>query len=381
MIENIAFFCYIYNTRKRLDSCGGMYGLKKIIENTIVPMNFSVEEKTACYDKIIRCVKDILPNKLYRFRTCSERSLSAFYNDELWFSNGSTMNDDFDARLYYDRKRIEKWLKSFLSENGGLTVIEKLVTMEEPPLKILNLVPNAKDVFENLKRMPKEQIVASSNSLIQYLLSNLDVELKNTTEQVQQKTKFACFTQKIYSDMMWGQYSSNATGFALEYEFDGENIITYLVNNTQDRIWANLFPVIYDNKRLDTTEYAAYLFQIKILSAVVQNVGFIYDPAWINAVVPCPDEFMATKLAIKKSTDWKAEKEWRLFYTTSNMMLAREKFSYIIQKPSGVYLGRKISKINQKIIVDIAKEKGIPVYKMDFNENSRNYKLKKCRII
>lgn len=355
--------------------------LKKIIENTIVPMNFSVEEKTACYDKIIRCVKDILPNKLYRFRTCSERSLSAFYNDELWFSNGSAMNDDFDARLYYDRKRIEKWLKSFLSENGGLTVIEKLVTMEEPPLKILNLVPNAKDVFENLKRMPKEQIVASSNSLIQYLLSNLDVELKNTTEQVQQKTKFACFTQKIYSDMMWGQYSSNATGFALEYEFDGENIITYLVNNTQDRIWANLFPVIYDNKRLDTTEYAAYLFQIKILSAVVQNVGFIYDPAWINAVVPCPDEFMATKLAIKKSTDWKAEKEWRLFYTTSNMMLAREKFSYIIQKPSGVYLGRKISKINQKIIVDIAKEKGIPVYKMDFNENSRNYKLKKCRII
>ena len=48
--------------------------------------------------------------------------------------------------------------------------------------------------------------------------------------------------------MMWGQYSSNATGFALEYEFDGENIITYLVNNTQNRIWANLFPVIYDNK-------------------------------------------------------------------------------------------------------------------------------------
>ena len=29
----------------------------------------------------------------------------------------------------------------------------------------------------------------------------------------------------------------------------------------------------------------------------------------------------------------------------------------------------------------MAKEKGIPVYKMDFNEDSRNYKLKKYRLI
>ena len=53
---------------------------RKIIENTIVPMNLPEKEKQNCYDKVIECVKDILPNKLYRFRVCSERSLSAFYN-------------------------------------------------------------------------------------------------------------------------------------------------------------------------------------------------------------------------------------------------------------------------------------------------------------
>ena len=62
-----------------------------------------------------------------------------------------------------------------------------------------------------------EKIEGDIQKELKWCTENLDVELKNTTEQVQQKTKFACFTQKIYSDMMWGQYSSNATGFALEY--------------------------------------------------------------------------------------------------------------------------------------------------------------------
>jgi len=181
--------------------------------------------------------------------------------------------------------------------------------------------------------------------------------------------------------MMWGQYSNNATGFAIEYEFGNKNTITYSDTNMQIHVWGNLFPVIYDNKRLDTTDYATYLFQIQILKGMAQSIGFPYNASWLNAVVPCPDEFMATKLAIKKSTDWKAEKEWRMFYSTDNTLLANEEHSCVIQKPSGVYVGRKISKINQKIIVDMAKEKGIPVYKMDFNEDSRNYKLKKYRLI
>lgn len=354
---------------------------RKIIENTVVPMNFSTEEKIACYDGVIRYVNSILPNKLYRFRTCSERSLSAFYNDELWFANGSTMNDDFDARLYYDKKKIKGWLGSLLSEDGELKAVEKLITMEQPPKKLLELIPNAEYIFKCLKKASKEQVVNILNKLIQYLLENLDAALKNTTEQVQHKTKFACFTQKIDSDMMWGQYSNNATGFAIEYEFGNKNTITYSDTNMQIHVWGNLFPVIYDNKRLDTTDYATYLFQIQILKGMAQSIGFPYNASWLNAVVPCPDEFMATKLAIKKYTDWKAEKEWRMFYSTDNTLLANEEHSCVIQKPSGVYVGRKISKINQKIIVDMAKEKGIPVYKMDFNEDSRNYKLKKYRLI
>ena len=49
----------------------------------------------------------------------------------------------------------------------------------------------------------------------------------------------------------------------------------------------------------------------------------------------------------------------------------------------GVSLGTKNGNNDTmcRVALEAAKEKGIPVYKMDFNEKSRNYKLKKCRII
>ena len=48
------------------------------------------------------------------------------------------------------------------------------------------------------------------------------------------------------------------------------------------------------------------------------------------------------------------------------------------KKPVAVYLGRKISSINEKIIKDIAREKGIECYKMELNQ-SQTYKLKSVK--
>ncbi len=79
---------------------------RKLIENTVIPSTLSLDEKNKRYSAVTGHINPILPSKLYRFRSCTERSLSAFYNDEVWFSNGSTMNDDFDARLYYDKKKF-----------------------------------------------------------------------------------------------------------------------------------------------------------------------------------------------------------------------------------------------------------------------------------
>lgn len=354
---------------------------QRLIENTFVPSLLSSEEKNTRYSSVLNTVNQMKPSKLYRFRNCSERSISAFLKDELWFSNGSSMNDDFDARLYYDKKKIINWLDSFVAEDGCLKVLNQIANMDAMPNEFCVLASNADQVFNVLKNMSKDQSKIISTQIVEYIKNNLDISLKDITHKVQSGTKFACFSEKIYSDMMWGHYADNGTGFSLEYEFGPSNVIKYQDDsNSQSIVWANLFPIIYGNQRLDTTAYAIYLFQNQLLMNLAQKSGMQLSQQWLNAVVPFPDEFMTTKLAIKKSSDWKIEKEWRLFYTTNDINLANQQHSNVKQKPSALFLGRKISELNQKVLVDIAREKEIPVFKMDFNDNSKTYRLRKYRL-
>lgn len=352
---------------------------KTIIENTTVPARLSDYEKENLYSKVTTFVDKNIPKKLYRFRICSERNFSALSRDELWFTNGSAMNDDFDARLYYNRSEIVEWIKSFATESGKLKIIDEILSQDKMPEQLKCVFPNSEVSCDILKNLDNKKIIDISQQLLGFLFENLDDELRKVTEHVQRFTKFACFSEKINSDMMWGQYSGNATGFALEYEFGKHNQLIS-DEDSQWKIWANLFPVIYDNKRLDATEYAVYLFKYKVLAQMAHRINYPCNQEWLNTIVPCPDEFMVSKLAIKKSKEWSREKEWRLFYTTDNSDWAGEEYSCAIYKPSRIYIGRKISSINQKIILHLAGEKNIPVYKMNFRDNSKTFTLNKVRI-
>lgn len=354
---------------------------KSIIENTKVPFWLPMDKKDKMYSEIENLVTMNIPRSLYRFRSCLERNFSAFYNDELWFANGASMNDDFDARLYYNKDEIAESFKATVGDDGVLKIITDLLSQDNIPKEVNELFPNISVICKNLKRLDKENLIYISQELLQFLLSNLDEELYDAVEKIRKCIKFACFSEKIYSDMMWGQYGDNATGFALEYEFGNQKVFkTNYVNGSEYKTWINLFPIVYDNQRLDTTEYATYIFKIRILEELMNRANVNCNTNWINSIVPCPDEFMSTKLALIKSKEWSHEKEWRLFYVTDNNVWAQQEYTCVKYKPSGVCLGRKISPINQKIIMDIALSKNIPVYKMKIDNNSRTYRLKKSKL-
>ena len=353
---------------------------KHILLNTVVPGTEADEDKRKRYEDIKCYVNSRIPDKLYRFRSISERSLSALYNDELWFANGTQMNDDFDARLYYDKKKIVDWLKLSMLEDGRLMPVVTAMTLGKVPSEINDLVPTS--FIPMLRSLSEEQVKNLSLETFQYVLNHLDTELKKITYQVQSGTKFACFTSKIDSDMMWGQYADNATGFAVEYEFGSNNIVSYYDERDKNALaFGQLFPVLYDNERIDTTDYAKYLFQIQILLRLANDKGVPIPTDLIGKIVQCPDEFMATKLALCKSLEWKQEDEWRMFYVTNHPMWTMEQNSFVHQKISAIYLGRKIGNIYQKIITEMAIEKKIPVYKMEFRAADRTYKLGHQKIL
>ena len=111
------------------------------------------------------------------------------------------MNDDFEARLYYDKKELMNWLNSQISDEGGLKVLERLAGMDKMPDEIGQMIPNPIAFFNAVKNMTRDQINELSSQFVKFIADNLDVEVINATNCVQEMTKFACFTEKINPEL------------------------------------------------------------------------------------------------------------------------------------------------------------------------------------
>jgi len=85
-----------------------------MIHNIVVPAGLPDVEINKCYQPLTDFLQAETPEKLYRLRQCNERSIAAFDQDQLWFSPGYKMNDDFDALLYFDKEHIRSELKTFM---------------------------------------------------------------------------------------------------------------------------------------------------------------------------------------------------------------------------------------------------------------------------
>lgn len=140
-------------------------------------------------------------------------------------------------------------------------------------------------------------------------------------------------------------------------------------------------PIIYGNSRFQVpAEYIIYMLTYRLMNTTLLMSGYAnYNPYAAQAILsslPCPDNLISTKIALHKSNEWKHEAEWRLFCSSSDDQdFQNGAHGHFTLKPSALYLGRRISSIYEKILSDIAKEKGLPIYKLSLDDDSISYDL------
>ena len=59
--------------------------------STSIPSNLPITDQQKRIESLQQNAHSLLPNRLYRFRTCSERSFDAFDKNKLWVSSADCM--------------------------------------------------------------------------------------------------------------------------------------------------------------------------------------------------------------------------------------------------------------------------------------------------
>lgn len=355
---------------------------QRMLYSTVLPSN--VPSGNQNYEELMAYVRSIIPQKLFRFRRCKERHFDDFYNDKFGVATGIHMNDGFDTRLFFDRAAAEKWIETLLNTLTDSKIVESLKGLSPIPNPSGSVDRKINDVIRAIPGMSTEFIVSKMKEVQKQLQTNLETTTQLLAEATQRTVQFASLCASVKSATMWGQYAADETGFALEYDFTAgaENICQSCpkrVDTCQFDKYYRVFPIIYGTERYRVSNaFIQYLLMGQVFAAAAENTVDLDLKTFFasySQTVPCPDLLEPTKIALHKSLDWSYEEEWRVFFSLDFPYPRDIQYDHFYKKPTALYLGRRISPTDRKFLLDIAKEKGLPVYQMTLNDSSASYEL------
>jgi hypothetical protein len=330
---------------------------------------------------------------IYRYRSCNENSIAAFYSDKLTYTSPKHFNDPYDVSLRYDFRKVVENIYDYVKKDDYSLALEKY------------------DFLYDEEKSLKHQI----EEIVSFYFDELQKSLKSTTF-------IACFSEKYDNDLMWAHYSKNGTGFVVEYEYTElvekrneivqkyeESILDFYDKNfelfdmnkedTKKMIEENsslygIVPVIYEDGKFNATymlediiRKGLYLDNFDSTGAIDQ-IPFNFSKETFKEIMTSTlkksfDQslVMNTTALYMKKRDWKYEQEWRMVLPNTDGTVFNSfkyDFGWISPvKPKSLILGEFISEDYEKMLVKFANDKNLPIYKVksDFTKNPP--KLKK----
>lgn len=321
---------------------------------------------------LMKYLQDNKPQSLFHYRRCSDMSIKAFKDNNIYFNTAKNFNDPYDCLVYCDNEKISDMIMAMCNkgnfENIYKNIEEENFIDSRPKFISRELAKQLIDYFKDekikeiLKNIPVEII-----DKIQIDLQNItNTIIADYTKYYQTEMPLVCLSEQCDDILMWSHYSDNHKGFVIEYDIDSLNTsCSNCPKNKTFRDCANwkqvmLLPIYYTDKRYDATRY---IFD-NILIRIFKMYG--YENIWQTS-----DKFAQYKINIYKHESWSYEKEWRLqLYRTNGAM-------FINVKPKAIYLGCRISEVYEDILVKYAQEQNIEIYKMSENNSKQKYVLRK----
>lgn len=324
----------------------------KRLNEIIIPEGSSTETINASMRSISKAIFQMMPDSLFRFRPCSDNSIGAFKEGNIYAFTADKFNDPYDTLPRYDIVEIEKGVNAMMNRSALEELKDWLQRGNDYPDYIKQVLPSEiTDLLRNSllavdDLTPMEDYLEKCR---QNMISLIETMFPVISETSKRFTTIACFCENVHQILMWSHYADSHKGFALEYQFRAT--FEHPLKNIC------LYPVIYGEERIDVSAFIAWAF-LSTFGIKSKN----------------PDITASIKTALNKSDIWAYEKEWRLLDLTPRDIFAQDN-TVIPYEPVAIYYGRHISQENKQLLHSIAQEKGIKEFEMYVDYSSPLYEM------
>ena len=282
--------------------------------------------------------------------------IDAFSNEEFrskYFE--LIVNDDINnMNLDFSQLSKNEYIKLFMTCPEMIELVAPEIEDEDAKekMEVISETLKQKNILDKLQKISKitGRAFVEEEKLAEFQLA-LEQASIEANRHINDNFAITCFSKKSDEILMWSHYANKHTGFCVEYDFSKCTNWAALIT---------LFPVIYSKSR---PHFPMSIFE---QSNNFKDITVKEDNDSIISLI---------RLLLIKSDIWSYEEEWRIIGLQNQLI---DKHLLELDIVTKIYLGANISEKNEKEIVDIAKSKGIPVYRYIMNQEQYTLDCVKC---
>ena len=272
--------------------------------------------------------------------------IDAFSNEEFRSKYFELIANDDINNMNLDFSQLSKneYIKLFMTCPEMIELVAPEIedgdTKEK--MEVISETLKQKNILDKLQKISKitGRAFVEEEKLAEFQIA-LEQASIEANRHINDNFAITCFSKKSDEILMWSHYANKHTGFCVEYDFSKCTNWAALIT---------LFPVIYSKSR---PHFPMSIFEQS------NNFKDITVKEGNDSIISL------IRLLLIKSDIWGYEEEWRIIGLQNQLI---DKHLLELDIVTKIYLGANISDKNEKEIVDIAKSKGIPVYRYIMNQ-------------